>query len=267
MLRFCICVLGLLISPTYAGELAGCSRPIVVAASPLGETMKIDQNNVATGIVPEILAQIEKETGCHFVYQNLPRVRALWMFEKGEVDLIAAAQIPSRDAVGYFLPVITLQSTLITRKSRQSQTPPMEQLQRGELMVNVVRGMNSGPAYMALIDDLRQKNKLEEVVDLDVLANKMSVNRADATILSPLVFMYAAKMHGIENDLNITLFTPAQSSQAGFYLSKIKLSAPDHLRLKRAFEAKIKSGEVWRMYQSRLPAWALLGASPAGLKK
>jgi polar amino acid transport system substrate-binding protein len=267
MLRFCIFAMGLAASISFAEELGGCSRPITVAASPLGETMKIDQNNGVSGILAETLAKIEKETGCHFVYQVLPRARALWMFEKGEVDLIAAAQLPSRDAAGVFLPVMLLQNTLITRKSRQTQIPPMERLQSGALMVNVVRGINTGPAYMALLDDLRRKNKLEEVVDLDVVANKMAVNRADATILPPLIFMLAAKTYGIENDLNITLFTPTQISPVGFYLSKTKLSTQDSLVLKSAFERAIESGEIWRMYQSRLPEWTLLGATPVGIKK
>ncbi len=253
--------MGLMLVSAWVWPNSLCERPISVAVSPLGETMKINGQQVS-GIIPELLSKVEQETGCKFKYLILPRVRALRMFEQGEIDLIVAAQISQRDLAGVMTPILSVKSSLISRKSRLTNVDPLLLLQQGKLLVNVVRGMNSGPEYLALLAELKQKNKLEEVVDLDVIAHKMALNRADAIIIPPMVFLEAATVHGIADDLQITQLVDIPASRSGIYLSTQLLAKPAGQRVQMALNKIIRSGWVWRMYQQRLPAWSLIGITP-----
>ncbi|MGL4995387.1 MAG: hypothetical protein ACRC6G_04360 [Deefgea sp.] len=244
----------------WAWSSGTCARPIIVAASPLGETMKINGQAVS-GIIPDFLSKISLETGCQFSYDIVPRVRALMMFERGEVDVMDAVQTPARDTAGLFIPYFSFKNALITRKSRQTNVAPLVLLQQGQLQVNVLRGMNHGSEYLALLAQLRQQNRLEDVVDLNMIARKMELNRADATIVSPIIFLDAATRHGIADDLQITLLQTVPA-KAGIYLSNKLLSEVDGQRIKSAISKAISEGNIWRMYQERLPAWSLTGVVP-----
>lgn len=263
--------IGILLVSSWAWPNSKCERPISVAASPLGEALKIKDQQVS-GIIPDLLSKVTQETGCQFKYEIVPRARAFSMFERGEIDIIPAAQTEERDQIGFLIAFISVKNALITRKSRSSKVAPLLLLQQGKLLVNVVRGINTGAMkpsaeYIDLITQLRQQNKLEEVVDLDLIARKMSMNRADATISPPMNFLGAATLYGIADDLQVTLLDDIAVSRAGLYLSK-KLftdsdtSNVDAQRVKSILHKVISEGYVWRMYQERLPAWSLIGVTP-----
>ncbi len=168
---------------------AGCSRPMVVAISPLSVYMEVDLNERIKGIIPDLLHELSKKTGCQFVYEVMPRVRALKMFESGQIDLIAASRTVKRDAVGDYVFVMAEQPILITLKESVSKDMAMDALMQGKLRVNVVRGFDLGPAYLELLAELRKKNQLEDVIDTDTIANKMLEKRCDATVISATNFL------------------------------------------------------------------------------
>jgi len=192
-------VIGVLLAQWSAFALAstGCSRPLVVASSPLSIFMEVDESSRVSGVVPDFLAEISRTTGCQFVYDVMPRIRALRMFEAGKIDIIIASKIDKRDAVADYVNGVFERPSLIMLKDHPDAATPLDALMQGKLQVNVVRGFDMGPEYRALLEQLKQKNKLEDVLDTDIIARKMLEKRCDATVLGASTFAKSVEKFNI----------------------------------------------------------------------
>ncbi|AZN35120.1 substrate-binding periplasmic protein [Iodobacter ciconiae] len=238
-----------------AHSAGGCSRPVVVAASPLGFFMDIDEQNKVSGIIPDFLAEISKATACQFVYDVMPRVRALRMLESGEIDLIAASKTPKRDAVADYVNVLSEQVSLISLKDWQGSNNVLDDLMQGKMQVNVVRGFDSGPKYLELIASLRKKNRVEDVLNTDVIAQKMFNKRCDATIMGVSGFIKSAEKYNLESRLRITSIDSFPPVGAGFYFPKNSLPEKDRMLLINEITLKVKAGRVKELYKKKVIKW------------
>lgn len=233
----------------------GCSRPITVAASPLGLFMDIDEQNIVSGIIPDFLAEISKTTACQFVYEVMPRVRALRMLELGKIDIIAASQTPQRDAAADYVNVLSEPVSLISLKDRTGSGNPIDDLRQGKMQVNIVRGFDMGTEYWKLVANLRQKNRIEDVLSADIIAQKMLSNRCDATIMGVSTFIKSVEKYKLESRLLITpidFFPPLNS---GFYFPKNSLPEKDRLFLINEVALKVKAGRIKDLYKQKLIKW------------
>ncbi|STQ89504.1 substrate-binding periplasmic protein [Iodobacter fluviatilis] len=248
-LRIVICVL---LVQWHVVAAAGCSRPLIVASSPISIFMEIDESNRVSGLVPDFLTEISKTTGCQFVYEVMPRIRALLMFEAGKVDIIAASKIDKRDAVGDYINVISEQTSLILPKDHPDAATPLDALMQGKLQVNVVRGFNLGPEYMALMALLKQKNKLEDVLDTDIIARKMLEKRCDATVGGISAFAKSFERYHLESKLHAVPIAAIPVVNSGFYLSKTSMQEKDRLFLGAELNAKLKAGKFKEIFMKRV---------------
>src|SRR5262249_38710618 len=98
-------------------SLAGCSCPIMVPASPLGQMMVIHKDTGHVGrVYPELLRELGKAAGCSFEFALVePRVRAERLVASGEMDLfVGAVRSPERDAWGRFVPLMAVEWKLVS---------------------------------------------------------------------------------------------------------------------------------------------------------
>ncbi|PHV02143.1 hypothetical protein CSQ88_08330 [Iodobacter sp. BJB302] len=248
-LRVVFCVL---LAQWSAVAVAGCSRPLIVASSPISIFMEIDESDRVSGVVPDFLAEVSKTTGCQFVYEVMPRIRALRMFEAGKIDIIAASKIDKRDAVGDYINVISEPPSLILLKDHPDADTPLDALMQGKLQVNVVRGFDLGPEYMALLAQLKQKNKLEDVLDTDIIARKMLEKRCDATVVGASAFAKSVERFHLESKLHAVPIAAIPVVNSGFYLSKASMQEKDRFFLSAELNTRLRNGRFKEIFMKRV---------------
>ncbi len=242
---------------------AACSRPITIAISGQGSDIVIEENRAVTGAMADVLEAVTRRSGCTFDYVFVPRVRAISMFMAGEVDVLpAAVQTAERDQAGVFVTYSSAQVAAIGLRTRLAQIGQPDQALGGSYLVNVVRGHDYGPAFKALLTQLRAQRRLEEVVDPLTAARKLAIGRADLILIAPGAFSEAAARAGIDNSLQAVPITAIPSFLAGIYLSRSALSTLDRDQLVAAMSDPAVKQRYWQAMSKRLHPWVLAGAHP-----
>jgi polar amino acid transport system substrate-binding protein len=249
------------LQPT-ASQAEGCTRPVRVAASPMGRSMMVSQAGQVSGIVPEFLEAVARYSGCRFDYVVVPRVRAHALFERGEVDLIHnSTRTDERDRVATFIHLYNTRAMLITAGARLPDMITMSELAGGTTTFSAVRGYNFGPAYTALLNDPVVKQRVSLVPDPDTAARMLAVRRFDAVLMSPSVFVEAAIGADLQDRISVTAIRGMPPHAAGMYLSVSSLDPNDRERVRDAIVATAMRGEYGRLFRIYYanPKWAMKG--------
>lgn len=229
---------------------AQCSRPIIVPAVASGQSV-IFHDGQASGVVPEMLAQVGQRAGCIFRWSVVPRMRLEALFETGGADLlVAATQVARRDRYGIFVPVVEARPALISlRSSRAPVGTIAELLARRELRVALVRGYDYGDAYQAMITELKAQGRVYFESDPTTVARLINGSMADVTIMPANTF--AGGLHedprtaGMAGKLRIEQLAELPWIKTGIYISRKSLSRADQLVLETALAESVKSGAWW----------------------
>jgi polar amino acid transport system substrate-binding protein len=246
-------LIGVLLTQWHPFAVAtGCSRPMIVASSPLSIFMEVDESDRVSGIIPDFLAEITKTSGCQFIYETMPRVRALYMFETGKIDIIIAAKIERRDAMADYVHIASERPSLIMLKDNPNAATPLDALTQGKLQVNVVRGFDLGPEYIGLLKQLRQKNRLEDVLNTDIIARKMLQKRCDATVMGTSTFAGSIEKFNLGSKLQAIPMEVMPVVRSGFYLSKASMQEKDRLFLSAELNDKLKIGKFKEIFMKRV---------------
>jgi polar amino acid transport system substrate-binding protein len=205
---------------------AGCSRPIVVPASPLGKAIIIDErHDTVAGIYPALLREYGHKAGCEFIFPVVPRVRAEAMVRAGQADLLMGAmKVADRDRWGDFAPLMASEWMLISMRGDAPPRSVQELLARPNVTVNAVRSFNDGPAYVAMLAALDRKKELEYVKDPATIVRKMAAGRVDYTFMPSNTFAGALDELGLRKSLGprvrYSRLAGIPPALAGMYLSR-----------------------------------------------
>ncbi|PHU99592.1 hypothetical protein [Iodobacter sp. BJB302] len=123
---------------------------------------------------------------------------------------------------------------------------------QGKLLVNVVRGFDLGPEYRALLVQLKQKNRLEDVLDTDIIARKMLEKRCDATVVGASAFAKSVERFHLESKLHAVPIAELPVVNSGFYLSKTSMQEKDRLFLISELNTKLKIGKFKEIFMKRV---------------
>jgi len=236
---------------------AACT--VKVAASPIGRTMMVGADGGVRGIVPDFLALVAKNTGCTFEYQVWPRVRAMALFRKGDVDLIpASVRTGDRDALGIFIHTYNTRPMLIALDGKLPATIGRQELSGKRYRLAVLRGYDYGPEYQRMVKDQAFKPSLSVITDPDTAARMLAAGRFDAVLVSPSVFLHAADAAGLTNRISVSTVNELPFSPAGMYISSKALNAADRGRLREAIANLTAHGEYARLVKQyhASPKWS-----------
>jgi len=240
----------------------GCARPVKVAASPMGRSMMVSSSGQVSGIVPDFLELVARQSGCRFEYVIVPRMRAHALFERGDADLVHnSTRTEERDRYATFIHLYNTRPMLLSAGARMPEQITMSDLAAGTTTLSAVRGYNFGPAYMALINDPVVRKRVSLVPDPDTAARMLAVRRFDAVLMSPSVFVEAALASDLQDRINVTAIRGMPAHAAGMYLSLNSLDSTDRERVRDAIvtvAARGEYGRLFRMYYAN-PKWALKG--------
>lgn len=259
---------GALAAPSFAG----CSRPILVPASPLGQMMIVHSDTGRVeGVYPELLRDIGKAVGCTFEFRIVePRVRAEMLVASGEMDVfVGAVRNPERDVWGRFVPLMEVEWKLVSHSP--SRPPPAtvgELLAMNGIVFDAVRGYNYGAAYRDLLNALDERHALDLVADPQTVVRKMQMGRADFSLMPPGTLDGAldAAEASIEFRKRVRLSHLAglPHGVTGVYLSG-SLKAEDAALLRQVLTQAARDGALLTRVHQALPAAdaASYGALPA----
>lgn len=251
-----------------AAAWAGCSRVIQVPAAPTGFSVIVSDERVS-GVYPDVLRAVGGAAGCSFNFPPVPRARLDQMFFKtGEADvLIPASRTAERDQQALFVPLITVQPSLITLAARNLQISSVQALlENRQLRAAVVRSYSYGDEYQALLAALDKDKRVDYVSDLGKVVGMLSLGRVDFTIMAPTLFYSSLKdgdkggeRGGDKGSEFAELFRYAplrglQSIESGAYLSTRALSPADLAAMRRLLEESARNGALWSSFQQYYPA-------------
>lgn len=250
---------------------AGCSRQIIVPASPAGKFVVTDtQTQAVSGVYPDLLRSSGKKIGCEFDFVIVPRARFNFMLEKGTGHLfIPESQTPERDLLAEFVPLFYSMPVIISARTDLKIRTIADLKRYPELRVNVVRGYDWGTSYRNAVQQLSDLHMVEEVVDAATIVKKMAAGRADITIMSAHILYGSVLGLGLQADLGPRLsyirtpdFEPIPS---GVYLSN-SLTKDDRTLLKKMLNSWLSSKSLWEALQATLPADGLMSLTPLDKK-
>lgn len=249
-----------LVSVSAAAE-PGCSRPITVAAAPLGRSIMITPEGEVTGAQYDLLKRAGAEGNCVFDPVVLPWARAVAMLKDGSIDLLPGAiWSAERDTIADFVVLDRVWPMLMSLRERRLGIDGRAALVAGKIRLGVVRGFDYGPGYRALLSELEQRQSLDRAADAETLARELAGGRIDAVLMAPIIFADPAEKLGLGDRLDLVRIDGVEPVRAGIYLSHARLDAADRARIADAIRAaQREEGGYLGLLRRYYPEWALSG--------
>jgi polar amino acid transport system substrate-binding protein len=239
----------------------GCSRPITVAAAPLGRSIMITPEGTVTGAQYDLLKRAGAAGHCEFDPVVVPWARALMMLQDGAVDLLpGAVWSAERDRIADFIVVDRVWPMLMSLREHPLGIDSRAALAAGKARLGVVRGFDYGAEYRALLDELERQDRLDRAADAETLARQLAGGRIDAVLMVPLIFADPAEKLGLGDRLELVRIDGVEPVRAGIYLSRTRLDPADRTRIAEAIRAaEREEGGYLGLLRHYYPDWALIG--------
>jgi polar amino acid transport system substrate-binding protein len=257
----CILFLALLIS--RAADAGTCSRPIHIAVNPQGPALTVNAQKQVSGILSDFFTAIENSTQCQFVWDFVPRARAIHYLKNGLTDIVFAIQTEERNQYAEFIPLIEFYPSVIILKEAMKSDDAEKILEQDNLRFGLVRGYDFGSAYSEFTQRLRSAKRLEELVEVEDIAKKMQAGQIQATIMSATVFVQAAEDILLDNKIQAIPLRHFPKAKVGIYLAHQSLKGSDKQTLREAIASKMHNDLFFRLFKANYPAWAMKAMAPS----
>jgi len=209
------------------------------------------------GIDKDLADEIERRSGCRFVFSIEPRARIWADLESGTLDMATfAIETPERDQfVWYAMYLATKFYALVRKDVARTVKSGADFMARPELKFGAVRAFRHGPAQERLIDQLRASQRIDECADVKVLFKKFQARRFEAMFAEPLTFKKYLRDLNIDNDYVIEDWTPNQADVPhGLVMSKHRFTEAQAAQWQRLISAMRTDGTLERMFRRYFPA-------------
>jgi polar amino acid transport system substrate-binding protein len=239
--------LALLLTLASAGALAACSREFSVGISELGYGA-YQQDGQWQGIVPRLIAELSRRSGCPLKLVGRPRARVLQEFEQGQLDMMTSSlQVPERDRVGHFLPYAF---TAIDLVNASSEIPRAfeDWRSRPELKLGLVRGIRMGQALNAAVGEMIASRQAELSPDYNNLAAKLVAGRVQGAMVPSVIHVKMRRDGQLPAQAVIVELPGATTDAIGLYLNRSAATAADVQLLRQHLDAMRREGWVQATY-------------------
>lgn len=209
------------------------------------------------GIDKDLADEMEKRSGCRFVFSMAPRARIWADLESGTLDMATfAIETPDRDQfVWYAMYLATKFYALVRKDVAQTVRSGADFMARPALKFGAVRAFRHGPAQERWIEQLRDANRVDECADAKVLFKKFQARRFEAAFSEPLAFKKYLRDLNIENDFVVEDWTPNQADTPhGLVLSKRRFTEAQAAQWQQLIVEIRADGTLERIFRRYLPA-------------
>lgn len=226
-----------------------CGRPLKVAVSDLGLGSYLDQGQIR-GLIPDLVAELQRRTGCPFELVFLPRARALMDFDRGGVDIITSMlRTPERDRVGAYLPYgYTKHDLLVVPEAAAGLRGLADIVRRPELTLGVVRGIRTNSRIDAHLEQLLAIRRAEFSPDFANLAAKLAARRVQVALMPNAVHVKMRRDGTLPADLVIVDEPEARPQVLGLYVNRQAVPARVVTQLDHRLAEMVKTGWVRQCY-------------------
>lgn len=230
-----------------------CGRPLRVAVSDLGLGSYLEQGQ-PRGIIPELIQELQRRSGCALMLVFMPRARALVEFDRGEVDIITSMmRTDERDKLGSYLPYgYTKHDLLVAPESAQGLNSLSDLIRRPELTLGVVRGIRTNSRIDAQLEQLLVIRRAEYSSDYNGLSAKLTARRVQAAIMPNALHLKLRRDGLLPADTVVIDVPEARPQQLGLYVNRARVSAAMVSQMARPLAAMVDSGWVRQTYVRHL---------------
>lgn len=220
---------------------AYCARPVRVALFEFGILYR---SALRDGADKQLLALLEKRTGCPMSLAVLPRTRVWAEMKAGTLDMATAViATPERESYAYILPYLRARNVVLINKGAANRVQNIRELETGGLRMGAVRGFRHEPSYDALLDRMRQRNLVLDAVDVQENLRFLQRGMVDAVLVQPIVYRAYLSESQIRNDIVVRDWAaPLEVSTGGLMLSRATFTEAQARRWDQLLETIQKDG-------------------------
>lgn len=226
--------------------------PATVGVSDLGYSSYLD-GGVVRGSNVDVLAEVQKRSGCTLTVRWFPRSRLYAQFFSRQLELTGASlRNAERDHYGIWLPyTYTHFELVLLNKAGGKYHSLAEFVDHGKARLNITRGISYTPAVQVQLDRLQKLGRLEYVNDYGVVFRKIAAGRAEGTLAPATIHLMNQRQFGMLGKMRALNVTESPREMVGLYVSR--QVAPEVLqRYADALRSIVADGTMQKIYERYL---------------
>jgi len=226
---------------------AACSRELQVGVSDLGYSAFLRDGRIQ-GVVPDLLDELARRSGCKLTMRYMPRARVQLEFEQGGIDMLTSAmRAADRDRVGHFLPYAYTELDLVAATAQVPQS--LKALAaKPELKLGIVRGVRLGEALEARVAPLLASRQAEYSPDFNNLAAKLVAGRVQAGIFPNMIHARLRREGQLPAGAVVVDLPEAGTEPIGLYLHRANVLEEDVRQLQAQLALLRREGWLQQLY-------------------
>lgn len=243
----------LLSGAAVADDNAYCSRPLRAA---LFEYGVLYRSALKDGADSRLLELLERRTGCQVEMVVLPRTRVWAEMKAGQLDIATAViSTPERESYAYILPYLKTRNVVLINKSATPSTTTASEFEAAGLRMGAVRGFRHEPFYDALLDRIRQRERVLEAVDVQENLRYLQRGMVDAVLSQPIVYRAYFNDNQLRDTIVIQDWAPQQEvAIGGLMLSRSTFTEAQARRWEKLLETLKNDGSQVKTLLPFMPA-------------
>ncbi|HEX5843842.1 MAG TPA: transporter substrate-binding domain-containing protein [Pseudomonas sp.] len=185
------------------------------------------------GIDKDVVDELKNRGGYSFDYIERPRVRIWKELKEGSLPMsVSGIRTAERDEFAFFIPYIAQKNMALVTDSKYATADSL--LQDERTAAAVVRGFKHGEYFDELLDRLRAKGRVHEVLTIHNLFLMLKAgNRVDLIVSLPVFYAKELDELGLNDRVIVHDWEPERSAIAhNLILSKAHFSEQDYLNMK-----------------------------------
>lgn len=231
-----------------------CERQFTVGVAELGWGLYRERGELR-GVVPELLAELARRSGCTFVMEVRPRARLVADYQAGVVDIITSSyRTPERESAGQFMPYAYTEMDMVLADTVPKAVDSAERLiAEPGLVLGSVRGNYGGEAVAEVLNRLTTAGRLELASDFENLTARLEAGRFSAGAYPAIIhskFFKDGRLRGFR----VVRFGRTQPDTIGLYVNHSRVTSADRERIAAALQSVVKAGGVRKIYRHYLTA-------------
>lgn len=201
-LRWLACLVTFAFTATSVAAAPRCpDRPIKLAFLET-PTLYTDGKGLDRDIVDELAAR----SGCRFDAEAMPRARTWHEMEYGRLDMTTAVlPTPDRERTMWIINYLQLRNYVLVAKPVAERLRSLQDFLAApkDVRLGIVRGYKHGDVLDSWINDLARQDRVDDVVETELLYKMLQAKRLTAIIGSPLIYPQKLREYGLTEQMVI----------------------------------------------------------------